>query len=142
MSDDNRNVDKEVVDNSRHVLKDQAPSTVEWGTNIEVIPLASGPALQHSGPSSQCQETSPSVLPALEALVQATRVRVLMEEEGDSDDSDAPVVKMEVDLPLKISGRGDKDTPIDLTSSDEDSDKENERIHPGPTWMRYNQNNT
>jgi len=58
----------------------------------------------------------------------------------DSDD-DTPVVKMEVDPPLKISGKGNKDAPIDLTSSDEDSNKENDRIHPGPSWMRYNRNN-
>jgi len=29
---------------------------------------------------------------------------------------------------------------MDLTS-DSDSDKENDRIHPGPTWMRYDRNN-
>jgi len=63
-------------------------------------------------------------------------------EEGDrSDDDDGPIVKMEVNPPLKISGQGDKNAPIDLTSSDEDSDKENDRIHPGPSWMRYDRNN-
>src|SRR5712672_2844070 len=63
-------------------------------------------------------------------------------EAGDrSNDDDAPAVKMEVDPPLKINDQGDKDAPIDLTSSDEDSDKENDRIHPGPSWMRYDRNN-
>jgi len=134
LSDDNRDVDKEEVDDSRHVLKDRAPRTINWGDNIEVVPIASGPAPQHSGPNPQA---SSSTLPALEALVQATRVRVLMEEIDSRDHDTSPAVKMEVDPPLKISSRGDKGTPIDLTSSDEDSDKENDRIHPGPPWMRY-----
>jgi len=64
-----------------------------------------------------------------------------MEGAEDSDNDDSPVVKMEVDPPLKMSSKGDRDAPIDLTSSDEDSDKENERIHLGPTWMRYDSNN-
>src|SRR5712671_5803275 len=61
--DDSRNVlkqlthkthdmDKELRDDSRHVLKDLAPRTIEWGDNIEVIPVATGPAPQHSGPST------------------------------------------------------------------------------------------
>src|SRR5712671_6728655 len=48
---------------------------------------------------------------------------------------------MEVDSPPKISSRGNADAPIDLTTSDDDSDKENDRIHPGPTWMRYDLRN-
>jgi len=65
-----------------------------------------------------------------------------MEEvDNGNNDDDASVVKMEVDPPLKISGKGDKDAPINLTLSDEDSDKENDRIHPGPTGMRYDRNN-
>ena len=134
LSDDNRDVDKEEVDDSRHVLKNRAPRTIKWGDNIEVVPIASGSAPQYSGPNPQA---SSSTLPALEALVQATRVRVLMEEIDSRDHDTSPAVKMEVDPPLKISSRGDKGTPIDLTSSDEDSDKENDRIHPGPPWMRY-----
>jgi len=59
----------------------------------------------------------------------------------DNDDDESPVVKMEVDPPLKIKGKGKAEEPIDLTSLDEDSDKENDRIHPGPTWMRYDKNN-
>jgi len=75
--------------------------------------------------------------------VQATRVRVLLEEGKDSSDDDDFVnaVKMEVDSPLKISSRGTADAPIDLMTSDEDSDKENDRNHPGPTWMRYDRTN-
>jgi len=126
------------VDDSRHVLKDRAPRTIKWGDNIEVTPIASGPAPQHRGPNPQA---SSSTLPALEALVQATRVRVLMEEADCSDHDTSPAVEMEVNPPLKISGQGNKGTPIDLTSSDEDSDKENDRIHPGPSWMRYDRNN-
>jgi len=61
-------------------------------------------------------------------------------EQADTGSDDAPVVKMEVDPPLKMKGKGSQSTPIDLTSLDEDSDKENERIHPGPSWMRYNRN--
>jgi len=64
-----------------------------------------------------------------------------MEERDDSDNDNTPVVKMEVDPPLKISSKGNKDAPIDLTSLDEDSDKENDRIHPGPTWMHYDRDN-
>jgi len=71
-SDDNRDVEKEEVDDSRHVLKDRAPRTIDWGNNIEVFPVASGSTPQYSGPGPQQPETSPSVLPALEALVQAT----------------------------------------------------------------------
>jgi len=141
LSDDNRNVDKERVDDSRHVLKDRAPRTINWGDNIEIVPIASGSPPRHSGPNPQQPEASSSTLPALEALAQATRIRVLMEEGDRSDDDDGPIVKMEVNPPLKISGQGDKNAPIDLTSSDEDSDKENDRIHPGPSWMRYDRNN-
>ena len=116
---------------------------IEWGDNIEIVPIASGPTPQHSGPSSQHQETHKSTLPALEALVQATRVRVLLEEGDDSSDDDDLVgaVKMEVDSPPKISSRGNADAPIDLTTSDDDSNKENDRIHPGPTWMHYDPRN-
>jgi len=64
-----------------------------------------------------------------------------MEENDNSDNDDTPVVKMEVDPPLKIKGKGKAEEPIDLTSSDEDSNKENDRIHPGPSWMRYDRNN-
>jgi len=129
-SDDNQDVNKKLVDDSRHVLKDRAPRTIEWGSNIEVIPIALG----------SVPKTSHSVLPTLEALQQATRIRVLMEEkEGDSDNED-PVVKMEVDPPLKTKGKGTSDHPWDLTS-DSDSDKENDHEHPGPTWMRYDRTN-
>jgi len=48
-----RHVAKELRDDSRHVYKDLAPRTIEWGNNIEVVPIASGPAPQHSGPNSQ-----------------------------------------------------------------------------------------
>src|SRR5712672_3930359 len=83
-----------------------------------------------------------STLPALEALVQATRVRVLLEEGDDSSDSDdIKAVKMEVDSPPKKGSRGNADAPIDLTTSDDNSDKENDRIHLGPTWMRYDPRN-
>src|SRR5882757_9969027 len=41
LGDDNRDVNKEEVDDSRNVLKDRAPRTVEWGNNIEVIPIGS-----------------------------------------------------------------------------------------------------
>jgi len=139
LTHETRNVDKELRDDSRHVLKDLAPRTVEWGDNIAVIPVATGPTPQHSGPS-----THVSTLPALDTLVQATRVRVLLEEGDDSSDSDSDginAVKMEVDSPPKISSRGNADAPIDLTTSDDDSDKENDRIHPGPTWMRYDSRN-
>jgi len=61
-SDDNRNVNKELVDDSRHVLKDRAPRTTKQGHAIEVTPITSG----------LTPRTSPSTLPALEALVQAT----------------------------------------------------------------------
>ena len=130
---------KELRDDSRHVFKDLAQKTIDWGTNIEVVPIESGPAPQHSGPSSQRQGTPISTLPALEALVQATQVRVLLEEgDNSSDDDDAiGAVKMEVDSPPKTSSRGNADAPIDLTTLEEDSDKENDRIHPGPTWMCY-----
>src|SRR5712672_4145059 len=115
---------------------------IEWGNDIEVVPIASGPAPQYSGPSSQHQGTPISALPALEALVQATRVRVLLEEGDDSSDDDfVNAVKMEVDPPPKISGRGNVDAPIDLTMSDDNSDKENERNHPGLTWMHYDRMN-
>jgi len=116
---------------------------IEWGNSIEVIPIASGSAPQHSGPNSQRQGTPISALPALEALVQATRVRVLLEEGLDSSDDDDIIgaIKMEVDSPLKTSSKGAADAPIDLTTSDEDSDKENDRRHPGPTWMHYDRNN-
>jgi len=81
-------------------------------------------------------------LPALEALIQATRVRVLLEEGDDSSDDDfVNAIKMEVDSPPKTSSRGNADTPIDLTTSDDDSNKENERNHPGLTWMRYDRTN-
>jgi len=83
------------------------------------------------------------MLPALEALAQATRVRALLEEGLDSSDDDDAIdaVKMEVDSPPKISSRGAADAPIDLTTLDEDSDKENNRRHPGHTWMRYDRTN-
>jgi len=75
--------------------------------------------------------------------VQATQVRVLLEEGDDSseDGSFVNAVKMEVDLPPKISSRGAADAPIDLMTSDDDSDKENECNHPGPTWMHYDRTN-
>jgi len=137
-----RNVAKELRDDSRHVLKDLAPRTTNWGNDLEVVPIASGPAPQHSGPSSQCQGTPISTLPALEALVQATHVRVLLEEgDNSSDDDFVNTIKMEVNSPPKISSRGNIDAPIDLMMSDEDSDKENDRNHPGPTWMRYDRTN-
>jgi len=72
LTHETRDVAKELRDDSRHVLKDLAPRTIEWGNNIEVVPIESGPAPQHSGPSSQRQEAHTSTLPALEALVQAT----------------------------------------------------------------------
>src|SRR5712672_668216 len=99
---------KELRDDSRHVLKELAPRMIKWGNNIEVIPITSGPAPQHSGPSSQCQETPHvSTLPALEALVQATRVRVLLEEgDSSSDSDDINAVKMEVDSPPRTKSRG------------------------------------
>ena len=62
-----------------------------------------------------------------------------MELEGDDSDDDI-VVKMEVDPPLKIKGKGTLEAPLDLTS-DSESDKENNRDHPGPTWMRYDRTN-
>jgi len=131
LSDDNRDIDKDLVDDSRHVLKDRAPRMVEWGYNIKVVPIGSG----------STPRTTPSTLPALEALVQMTQTRVLMEEADDSsNDDEAPVIKMEVDPPLKIKGKGTAEAPMDLTS-DSDSDKENDRIYPGPTWMRYDRNN-
>src|SRR5712672_2104504 len=125
LTHETRDVAKELRDDSRHVLKDLAPRTIEWGNNIEIVPIASGPTPQYSGPS-----THTSTLPALEALVQATQVRVLLEEGDDSseDDDHVGAVKMEVDSPPKISSRGNADAPIDLTTSDEDSDKENDRI--------------
>src|SRR5712671_5492080 len=85
-SDDNRDIDKELVDNSRHVLKNKASRTIEWGENIEIVPIGSNPT----------PRTTPSTLPALEALVQMTRARVLMEEADDSSNDEAPIVKMEV----------------------------------------------
>src|SRR5712672_4584333 len=63
-----------------------------------------------------------------------------MEERDSSSEDDVAVVKMEVDPPLKIKGKGTAEAPMDLTS-DSDSDKENDRIHPGLTWMRYDRNN-
>ena len=66
------NMAKELRDDSRHVLKELAPRTIKWGNNIMVVPIESGPAPQHSGPSSQRQGTPASTLPALEALVQIT----------------------------------------------------------------------
>jgi len=72
LTHETRNMAKELRDNSRHVLKDLAPRTIEWGNDIEVVPIASGPAPQYSGPSSQHQGTPISALPALEALIQAT----------------------------------------------------------------------
>src|SRR5712671_5845715 len=90
--------------------------------------------------SNPTPRTTPSALPAREALIQMTRARVLTEEADDSSsDDEVPVVKMEVDPPLKIKGEGTVEAPMDLTS-DSDSDKENDRIHPGPTWMRYDRN--
>src|SRR5712671_2636826 len=80
LTHETRDVAKELRDDSRHVLKDLAPRTIEWGSNIEVTPIESGPTPQYSRASSQRQETHMSTLPALEALVQATRVRVLLEE--------------------------------------------------------------
>ena len=114
---------KELRDDSRHVLKDLAPRTIEWGNQIEVVPVASGPAPQHSGPSSQCQGTPASIAPTLEALGQARLTRALLEEGDSSDSNDKPcIVKMEVDSPLKISSRGAVDVPINLTTlEDEDS---------------------
>jgi len=101
-------------------------------------PIATGPEPQYSAPTSHT-----STLPALEVLTQAVRVRVLLEEGDDSsdDDSNVGVAKMEVDSPPKISDKGNADAPIDLTTSDDDSNKENDRIHPGPTWMRYDPRN-
>ena len=134
LSDDSQDVNKDTVDDSRNVLKDWAPETIEWGYSIEAILIATGLTLR----------TSPSVLPALEALAQATRIRVLMEEGGsdnnDNSDDETPVVKMEVDPPLKIKGEGTSGQPLDLTS-ESDSDKENDHNHPGPTWMLYDQTN-
>src|SRR5712671_2099506 len=49
LGDDNRDVDKEEVDDSRNVLKDRASRTIEWGDNIEIVPIASGSAPQHRG---------------------------------------------------------------------------------------------
>src|SRR5712672_1802693 len=46
---DTRNVDKEGVDDSRDVLKNRASRTIEWGDNIEVVPIASGSTPQHRG---------------------------------------------------------------------------------------------
>src|SRR5712671_7134443 len=66
LTHETRNVAKELRDDSRHVLKDLAPRTIEWGNSIEVIPIAVGPTLQHSGPSSQRQGTPISTSPALE----------------------------------------------------------------------------
>jgi len=143
LGDDNRDVDKEEVDDSRNVLKDRATKTLEWGSNIEVTSIESGPAPQHSGINT-IPRTSPTTLPALETLVRATEQRVLMESEDDNSSYGEPaIVKMEVDPPLtlKSKGKGKAQDPIDLTSSEEDSDKENDRIHPGPTWMRYDRNN-
>jgi len=131
LGDDNRDVDKEGVDDSRNVLKNKATRTIEWGENIEVAPIGSNPT----------PRTTPSILPALETLAQMTRAKVLMEEADDSNsDDEVPVVKMEVDPPLKMKGKGTIEAPMDLTS-DSDSDKENDYIHPGPTWMRYDRNN-
>src|SRR5712671_1436206 len=94
-SDDNRNIDKQLVDDNQHVLKDQASRTIEWGENIEIVPIGSNPT----------PRTIPSTLPALETPVQMTRTRVLMEEADDSsNDDEASVVKMEVDPPLKMKG--------------------------------------
>jgi len=91
-SDDNQDIDKELVDDGRHVLKNKASRTIEWGENIEIAPIGSNPT----------PRTTPSTLPALEALVQMTRTRVLMEEaDNSSNDDEAPIVKMEVDPPLK-----------------------------------------
>src|SRR5712671_1219427 len=110
-----------MADDSQNVLKDEA-TAVEWGYDIEVVPIR---------PPGSTPKVAPSVLPALEALVQATETRVRMEvEDKDSSDNEPPVVKMEVDLPLKMKGKGKAKDPIDLTSSDKDSDKENDRIHP------------
>src|SRR5712675_1831176 len=61
LTHETRNVDKELRDDSRHVLKELAPRTIEWGDNIAVIPVATGPAPQYSGPSTQV-----STLPVLE----------------------------------------------------------------------------
>src|SRR5712671_1034666 len=109
------------------------------GSNIEVTPIASGSAPLHRGVDSH-PRTHPSTLPALEALVQMTRARTLTKAADDSDnDDETPVARMEVDPPLKIKGEGTVEAPMDLTS-DSDSDKENDRIHPGPTWMRYDRN--
>jgi len=114
---------KELRDNSQHILKDRAPRMIDWGNNIMVVPIASGPAPQHSGPSSQCQGTPASIAPTLEALGQARLTRALLEEGDSSDSNDKPcIVKMEVDSPLKISSRGAVDVPINLTTlEDEDS---------------------
>jgi len=130
LSDDNRNVNKNLVDDSRHVLKDWAPETIEWGHNIEVTTMGSG----------STPRTLPSTLPALEALTQMTRTRVLMEEADNDSDDDTPIVKMEVDPPLKMKGKGMPNHPLDLTS-DSDSDKENDHDHLGPTWMWYDRTN-
>src|SRR5712672_2476426 len=137
LTHETRNVVKERRDDSRDVLKDLAPRTIEWGNNIQVVPVATGPEPQYSAPSPHV-----STLPALEALVQATRVRVLLEEGDDSSNSDdINAVKMEVDSPPRTSSKSNADAPIDLTTSDDESDKENDRIHPGPTWMHYNPRN-
>jgi len=70
-------------------------------------------------------------------------VRVLLEEGDESSDDNSVMgaIKMEVDSPPKTNNRGNADAPIDLTTSDDDSDKENDRIHPGLTWMRYDPRN-
>src|SRR5712672_2429851 len=53
LTHETRDVAKERRDDSRNVLKELAPRTTEWGDNIEVIPIATGPAPQHSGPSTR-----------------------------------------------------------------------------------------
>jgi len=132
LSDDSRDVDKDTADDSRNILKDRA-TTVEWACDIEVVPIR---------PPGSTPKVAPSILPALEALIRATENRVRMEmEDDDSSDDEPHVVKMEVDPPLNIKGKGKAKDPIDLTSSDNDSNKENDRIHPGPTWMHYDKNN-
>jgi len=134
-------VAKELRDDSQYVLKELAPRMIEWSDSIKVVPIGSGPAPQHSGPSP-CQGTPHSTVPALEALGQARMTRQSLEEgEDSSDDNVVSAVKMEVDSPPKISSRGNADAPIDLTTSDDDSDKENECNHPGLTWMRYDRMN-
>src|SRR5712671_6097492 len=97
--DDNRDVNKEEVDDSRNVLKNRASRTIEWGDNIEIVPIASGSAPQHSG-ANTIPRTSPSAPSAVEALIAITRARTLTELEDNGSDDDA-VVKMEVDPPLK-----------------------------------------